>query len=152
MPKKAKKKTQKGAGFKDVLKAVGRVAHDTKAISKGLSLIPNPIAQGASFVADQLGYGRVHRVHGAPVSRRLLPGAIQSLPTHPGSSLDVLTHPAGFVVGSSVKPPLSHCRLAHRKVRKMKGGGLFSDIGGGVGKALGGLGSGIGSVLGGLFG
>jgi len=154
MPKKAKK-TQSGAGVKDVLKAVARVAKDTKAISKGLSLIPNPIAQGASFVADQLGYGprpRIHRIHGAPVSRRLLPGAIQSLPTHPGSPLDVVAHPAGFVVGSSVKPPLS--RVRRHKVHKVKqvGGGLLTDAGRGLGSLASGIGSGLGSVFGGLFG
>lgn len=32
------------------------------------------------------------------------------------------------------------------------GGGIFSDLGGGIGNIFGGLGSGLGSVAGGLFG
>jgi hypothetical protein len=141
----AKKKAQHGAGIKDVLSKVNRIAKDTKVLSRGLSLIPNPIAQGASFVADQLGYGR-HRVQGTRVHSQFRAGAIRSMPTHPRSQLDVLTHPGGFVVGTSVNPP----RI--RRKRAQHGAGFFSDLGGGIGSVFGGLGQGIGSVAHGLFG
>ena len=45
-------------------------------------------------------------------------------------------------------------RRKKRTTRKkgMRGGGIFSDLGGGLGSAFGGLGSGIGSIAHGLFG
>jgi hypothetical protein len=43
-------------------------------------------------------------------------------------------------------------RKAPKKKRAMKGRGIFSDIGGGLGSVFGGLGGGIGSIAHGLFG
>ena len=55
--KKARKQT--GKGVMDVLKAVNQIVRDNKLISRGLGLIPHPLAQGGSWLASQAGYGRV---------------------------------------------------------------------------------------------
>lgn len=55
--KKAKKQT--GKGVVDVLKAINQVARDNKLISRGLGLIPHPVAQGLGWAAGQAGYGRM---------------------------------------------------------------------------------------------
>lgn len=56
-PKRATKR-QHGKGVKEVLSAAKQIAKDTKIISKTLSMIPDPRAQGLSWVASQAGYGR----------------------------------------------------------------------------------------------
>ena len=53
MPKK-KAKSMRGKG---VLDAIHRIVKDNRIVSRGLSLIPHPGAQGASGLAHMLGYG-----------------------------------------------------------------------------------------------
>ena len=80
MPAK-RRKSQKGRG---VASDIHSFVKSNQLISKGLSMLPHPLAQGASIVARQLGYGH---------------------------------HPAMNQVG----------------------GGIFSDIGGGLGNLAHGL-------------
>lgn len=39
-----------------------------------------------------------------------------------------------------------------RRKKRMHGGGIFSDLGGGIGSVFGGIGSGVGSIAHGFFG
>ena len=55
---KSGRRKQSGRGVMDVLKAINQVAKDNKIISRGLGLIPHPAAQGASWLASQIGYGK----------------------------------------------------------------------------------------------
>jgi len=64
MPRKAakgKKKVQKGRG---VLQDGWNFVKDNKVISRGLSLIPHPAAQGASWAAKQVGLGHAQNGSG----------------------------------------------------------------------------------------
>lgn len=127
--RKRKPRSQTGKGLADI----ARFVKDHKLISKGLGLIPNPAAQVASKVAGMVGLGRRRRTRKkATTSRKKV-----------------------LSVGSSAKTAATTKR---RRVRRMPlattqvGGGIFSDLGGGIGSVFGGLGHGIGSVAHGLFG
>ncbi len=165
-PKRARK-SQSGKGLSEVLSKIKDVVVQNKLISKGLSAIPHPAAQGASWVAAQLGLGRKRkspkrvaagRLAAARRTGSLLVAARRAMPKK--TSLDVLTHPAGFVVGSSLKAPRSiagkgfstKSPLVLSLNGSQQGRGIFSDLGGGIGSIFGGLGGGIGSIAHGLFG
>ncbi len=60
--------------------------------------------------------------------------------------LGLIPHP--YAQGASVIA--RQAGLGRRK--KMHGGGIFSDLGGGIGNVFGGIGSGVGSIAHGLFG
>jgi len=55
-----RRKPQKGKGIpQDIYNFV----KSQKLISKGLSLIPHPLAQGGSLLASQLGFGKANMAH-----------------------------------------------------------------------------------------
>ena len=133
--KKAPRKSQKGAGaIKDVMKFI----KNNKLISKGLGMIPHPIAQVASKGASLVGLGKKKkkkkRAKKAPLSYGG-PGPLLASPTR--------TRKTPVRVSKAV---------AHGFPANQLGAGFFSDLGGGIGNIFGGLGGGIGSVAKGMFG
>jgi len=138
MPPKRKTKTprkvsQKGAGaIKDVLKFV----RDNKLISKGLGMIPRPIAQVASKGASMVGLGKKKKKR-AP-KKQMTAAAFANLLASP-----TRTRKTRVRVSKAV---------AHGYPANQVGAGFFSDLGGGIGNIFGGLGGGIGSVAKGMFG
>ena len=64
------------------------------------------------------------------------------------SGLKALPNPYAQVAGQGA----AMLGYGRKRPRKMKGRGVFSDLGGGIGSVFGGLGSGIGSVAHGFFG
>ena len=135
--KKAPRKSQKGAGVvKDVMKFI----KNNKLISKGLGMIPHPIAQVASKGASLVGLGKKKKKKRAP---RALPYTLAPL-APPGA----LASPT-----ATRHTPVRVSRAVARGYpRNQVGTGIFSDLGGGIGSIFGGLGGGIGSVAKGLFG
>ena len=142
--KKKKKKSQRG-GLRmpsisipkigiDKAMQLGNLAKniivDKKLISKGLNLIDHPIAQGAAVVADQLGLGKKKR-------KSKQRGGYKTFgQVGPESTF-----------GNGITP-----FVGMGKKKKQRGGGIFSDLGGGIGAATYGLGSGLGNLGHGLFG
>jgi len=57
----ARRKTQNGKGFFDLIKKGVKFLKDTKAISTIGSLVPHPGAQKVAGVAGSLGFGRKRR-------------------------------------------------------------------------------------------
>ena len=67
--------------------------------------------------------------------------------------LGLIPHPAGQLASQIAGlVGLGRKRKAPVRRRVQRGGGIFSDLGGGIGSIFGGLGGGIGSVAHGLFG
>jgi len=130
--RKTPRKSQKGAGaVKDVLKFV----RDNKLISKGLGMIPHPIAQAAAKGASMVGLGKKKKKRG--------PKKITA-----ASMANLLASPT-----RTRKTPVRVSRaVAHGYPANQVGAGFFSDLGGGIGNIFGGLGGGIGSVARGMFG
>jgi hypothetical protein len=138
---KKKKKSQRGSGFSIPKVSIGtaldagnfakKMIVDKKLISKGLGLIDHPIAQGASYLAGQLGLGKKKRKSKQKGGHKLF-GQVG-----PESTF-----------GNGITPFVG---MGKRK-RKQHGRGIFSDLGGGIGAATYGLGSGLGNFSHGLFG
>lgn len=121
-----KRSTQRGKG---AIGDVARFIKDHKLISKGLSMIPHPAGQAASYVAGLVGLGRKRRTRKKATSR---------------SRVRMVSIPNAVAVRS---------RKRSKTVRVPQvGRGIFSDLGGGLGSVFGGLGSGVGSVAHGFFG
>ncbi len=122
-PRRSRK--MRGRGILSTLKTVHGIVKDNKLLSKGLGLAGIP---ALAAVADMAGYGRRRRrtTKGVAVPRsrsRKRRVAVARINSVP---------------------------LAGRRV--MRGKGIFSDLGGGIGSVFGGLGGGLGSVARGLFG
>ena len=130
-----KSSTQKGRG---VLSTAHRIVKDNKLISKGLAMTPLAPLAG---VAAMLGYGKKKRSTRKKATKRKSAVAVsRSRPLKLATVRKSATR-------SRVVPV-----LAPRPYVGQVGGGIFSDIGGGIGSVFGGLGSGVGSVAHGLFG
>ncbi len=159
MPKRKKgttrfrRKTQKGKGAMDVIKKIHSFVKDNKLISRGLRLTP---FSGAAIAADMLGYGRgrgfkvgrnplVMTLNGGRRKkgttrvrrRRTVPTllGITSLPKRSRrSKRSNLVKMHGL---RSVRAPSGSTLL--RRAAGQMGGGIFSDIGGGLGSLAHGI-------------
>jgi len=150
---RVRRKTQKGRGVMDVLKKIHGFVKSNKLISRGLRLTPY---SGAANAAAMLGYGRgLKRTHkplimsyGAGrrkkgttrVRRRRTVASLLGIPSlskrtrRTRRSNPIKMH-SRVVMG---KAP-SGSTLARRALGGQMGGGIFSDIGGGLGSIAHGI-------------
>jgi len=144
MPKRKKgttrvrRKTQKGRGVMDVLKKIHGFVKSNKLISRGLRLTPY---SGAANAAAMLGYGAGRRKKGTTrVRRRRTVASLLGIPSlskrtrRTRRSNPIKMH-GRVVMGKSP----SGSTLARRALGGQMGGGIFSDIGGGLGSIAHGI-------------
>ncbi len=135
--KSVKKTKQRGGSLSSVLSTVHKLVKDNKLISKGLSM--SPLAPLAG-VASMLGYGRKKKRATKKKTKTVV------------SMADGVTFKVPKATRKRVIVPKAFGPTNTHYARTQVGGGIFSDLGGGIGSVFGGLGSGIGSAAHGFFG
>jgi hypothetical protein len=131
----------RGKGIIDTVKKVHKFVKDNKLISSGLGLIGQP---GLGSVAGMLGYGRRRKARSRR-TRRVSSAPVALVGRRMRGRGPLLTR--STLASAGIVPFIG---MGGKKV--MRGKGIFSDLGGGIGSVFGGLGGGLGSALGGLFG
>ena len=121
---KRTRKSQTGKGIMDIAKKVHKFIKDNKLISRGLRFTPY---QTAANAAAMLGYGRKRAKKSTTTGRRVRVAAVK-LPT---VAAPRRTRRSG--VTTRVRVPRA----------TQVGGGIFSDLGGGLGNIANGIGHGL---------